>query len=72
MDEIRCGCVGLDCKETVAVDPDIEQRLREDYGLIVVLTGHPLAETDEVLETRPGYYLVRVHNEVDLFEQVIG
>lgn len=58
----RCECAGH-CGQSVELTPHDYEKVREDPQRFIVLDGHELPETEEVLERHPTYLVVRKTGE---------
>jgi hypothetical protein len=56
---IVCECGERGCIEQIAIAPDAYARVREDPACFVVLPGHELPDTEDVVSREAGYFLVR-------------
>jgi hypothetical protein len=56
---IVCECGDRGCIEQIAIAPDAYARVREDPTCFVVLPGHELPDTEDVVDREPGYLVVR-------------
>ena len=54
-----CECDRLSCTEEVRLTVREYERLRSDAACFVVVPGHEDAEVEQVVDTGPGYLIVR-------------
>ena len=58
-----CECGLIDCTDSVEVTLDEYRRAREDPMQFVVLPGHEIEDTEDVIARTDGFLVVRKHAE---------
>ncbi|CAA9519135.1 MAG: hypothetical protein AVDCRST_MAG67-3252 [uncultured Solirubrobacteraceae bacterium] len=59
-----CECGDGDCDTTLRVALDAYAAVREDDRQFIVVPGHQLPDTEDVVDHGDGYLIVRKHDEV--------
>lgn len=59
-----CECGDGDCDTTVRVPLDAYASVREDNRLFIVVPGHQISDTEDVVDEGDGYLVVRKHDDV--------
>jgi hypothetical protein len=59
-----CECGDGGCDTTVRVALDSYAAVRGDDKLFIVVPGHEIADTEDVVDEGDGYLVVRKHDEV--------
>ncbi|MFP5364680.1 MAG: hypothetical protein ACLGI5_18330 [Thermoleophilia bacterium] len=59
-----CECGDGNCDMTVRVPLDAYKSVREDDRLFIVVPGHEIADTEDVVDDGDGYRVVRKHDDV--------
>jgi len=64
-----CECGDGDCDTTVRVPLDSYSSVRADDKLFIVVPGHQIPDTEDVVDEGDGYLVVRKHEEVS---EIVG
>lgn len=64
-----CECGAGDCDTTVRVPLDVYSSVRADSRLFIVVPGHEIADTEDIVDDGEGYLVVRKHDDV---AQIVG
>jgi hypothetical protein len=59
-----CECGDGDCDMTVRVPLDAYEAVRQNAMDFIVVPGHELADTEDVIDEGDGYLVVRKHADV--------
>jgi hypothetical protein len=59
-----CECGDGDCDTTVRVPLDAYEAVRQDDRQFIVVPGHELKDTEDVVDEGNGYLIVRKHEDV--------
>ena len=59
-----CECGNGDCDMTVRVPLDAYASVRGDDKLFIVVPGHEIVDTEDVVDDGDGYLVVRKHDDV--------
>lgn len=62
-----CECGDGDCDTTLRVPLDSYLAAREDDKLFIVVPGHEIPDTEDVVDEGDGYNVVRKHEDVAEF-----
>jgi hypothetical protein len=59
-----CECGNDDCDTTIRVPLDTYAEVRTDAKLFLVVPGHEVPDTEDVVDEGDGYVVVRKHDDV--------
>ena len=59
-----CECGHPDCSEQFVISLDFYRHVREDPRQFVLLAGHEIPDTEDVIEEQGRYVVVRKHEDV--------
>ena len=59
-----CECGDGDCDTTLRVPLKSYESIRQDDGQFIVVPGHELPDTEDVVNEGDGYSVVRKHSDV--------
>lgn len=59
--EVVCECGDVQCAQQIAVPTDVYTRVREDPTRFLIVPGHVMPDTEDVVEKAERYSVVKKH-----------